>query len=54
MLATEVAQIYDAFAAGRPSPLPELTVQYADYAVWQRKYMQGEVLNRCWTTGVRS
>ena len=45
VLASEVAQIYDAFSAERPSPLPELTVQYADYAVWQRNYMQGEVLD---------
>jgi len=33
---SELATIYTAFAARRPSPLPELTLQYPDYAVWQR------------------
>jgi amino acid adenylation domain-containing protein len=40
----EVGILYDAFHAGRPSPLPELAIQYADYAVWQRGYLQGERL----------
>jgi amino acid adenylation domain-containing protein len=39
----ELAVIYDAFSAGRPSPLPELALQYADYAHWQRQWFQGEV-----------
>jgi amino acid adenylation domain-containing protein len=38
--------LYTAFVAGRPSPLGELPIQYADYAVWQRQWMQGEVLAR--------
>jgi amino acid adenylation domain-containing protein len=42
----ELATLYEAFAAGRPSPLPELPVQYADFAVWQREWLQGEVLDR--------
>jgi len=46
LIPTEVAMIYDAFAAGRPSPLPELPIQYTDYAEWQRDYLQGEVLER--------
>ncbi|MEN6368043.1 MAG: amino acid adenylation domain-containing protein [Thermoguttaceae bacterium] len=38
----EVALLYDAFSAGYPSPLPELPLQYADYAVWQREYFKSE------------
>src|SRR6185436_8199688 len=44
ILVREVAALYEAFAAGRPSPLPELTVQYADFAVWQHSWLRGEVL----------
>jgi hypothetical protein len=44
VLVNELGQLYDAFAAGRPSPLEELPVQYADYAIWQREWLQGEVL----------
>src|SRR5207248_306928 len=42
----ELTVLYEAFSAGQPSPLPELPVQYADYAVWQRQWLQGEVLTR--------
>ncbi|HEX4954550.1 MAG TPA: amino acid adenylation domain-containing protein [Thermoanaerobaculia bacterium] len=42
----EVSQLYQARLAGRPSPLPPLPVQYADFAVWQRTRLQGEVLER--------
>ena len=42
----ELAALYRAFAAGQPSPLPELPVQYADFARWQRQRMQGETLDR--------
>ncbi|HSF43683.1 MAG TPA: non-ribosomal peptide synthase/polyketide synthase [Thermoanaerobaculia bacterium] len=44
VLTREVSALYPAFAMGRPSPLPELPVQYADYAAWQRGWLQGEVL----------
>jgi amino acid adenylation domain-containing protein len=44
VLLREVAALADALAEGRPSSLPELPVQYADYAVWQRSWLQGEIL----------
>ena len=44
VLFREMAALYEAFSPGRPSPLPELPVQYADFAVWQRQWLQGEVL----------
>ena len=44
VLVREVAALYEAFGAGLPSPLPELAVQYADYAMWQRDWLRGEVL----------
>ena len=42
----ELAELYAAFSQGRPSPLSELPVQYADFAVWQRQWLQGGVLAR--------
>jgi amino acid adenylation domain-containing protein/non-ribosomal peptide synthase protein (TIGR01720 family) len=42
----EIGQLYPAFAAGRPSPLGEPGLQYADYAAWQRGWLQGDVLER--------
>jgi amino acid adenylation domain-containing protein len=44
VLLEEVSALYRAFAAERPSPLPPLPVQYPDFAVWQRRWLQGEVL----------
>jgi len=46
VLLRELGAIYTAFAAGEPSPLPELPVQYPDYARWQRQWLAGEVLER--------
>jgi amino acid adenylation domain-containing protein len=46
ILIREVGILYRAFVQGQPSPLPELPVQYADYAIWQREWLQGEVLDR--------
>ncbi len=40
----EVAVLYEAFGAGEPSPLPELPIQYGDYAHWQRRFLSGDVL----------
>ncbi|HVF56635.1 MAG TPA: amino acid adenylation domain-containing protein, partial [Pyrinomonadaceae bacterium] len=41
----EVAALYESFVKGEESTLPELPVQYADYAVWQRERLQGDVLD---------
>src|SRR5579871_1925291 len=46
VLIRELEALYAAFVAGRGSPLPALGVQYADYALWQRSWLQGEVLER--------
>ncbi|MEF7612898.1 amino acid adenylation domain-containing protein [Aquincola sp. MAHUQ-54] len=40
----ELTALYNAFLLGRPSPLPELPIQYADYAVWQNEWLQGQAL----------
>ncbi len=37
VLVGEIGRLYGAFAAGRPSPLPELAIQYADWAAWDRR-----------------
>ncbi|WP_193200774.1 non-ribosomal peptide synthetase, partial [Nostoc sp. MG11] len=39
----EIAAIYTAFAQGQPTPLPELPIQYVDFAVWQRQFLQGDI-----------
>jgi amino acid adenylation domain-containing protein len=44
ILINEAAALYAAFRQGRPDPLPPLPIQYADYAVWQRDWLQGETL----------
>ncbi|HET7460394.1 MAG TPA: amino acid adenylation domain-containing protein [Longimicrobium sp.] len=46
VLFRELSALYAAYREGRESPLPELAVQYADYAVWQRGQLAGEVLDR--------
>jgi amino acid adenylation domain-containing protein/non-ribosomal peptide synthase protein (TIGR01720 family) len=40
----ELAQLYAAFLEGRPSPLEPLPIQYADFAVWQREWLSGDIL----------
>lgn len=42
----ELATLYNAFRAGEASPLPDLPVQYGDFAAWQRERLQGETLLR--------
>jgi amino acid adenylation domain-containing protein len=44
VLIKEVSVLYEAYSQGEESPLEELEIQYADYAVWQREWLQGEVL----------
>jgi hypothetical protein len=44
VLIRELTTLYHAYAGGEPSPLPELPIQYADFAVWQRERLQGEVI----------
>ncbi|MHC5721318.1 MAG: condensation domain-containing protein, partial [Nostoc sp.] len=40
----ELATLYATFSTDQPSPLPELPIQYADFAVWQHDRLQGELL----------
>lgn len=42
----ELAVVYQAFSQGQPSPLPELPMQYADFIVWQRQWLQKDVLTK--------
>jgi hypothetical protein len=46
LIQQEVLQLYEAFARGRPSSLPALPIQYADFAAWQRGWLQGPVLEQ--------
>ncbi|MEW5926734.1 MAG: amino acid adenylation domain-containing protein [Gemmatimonadota bacterium] len=46
LLFREVLALYGAFREGGASPLRDLPVQYADYAVWQRRHLRGEALER--------
>lgn len=45
VLFNEFKTLYAAYVNGQPSPLPPLAIQYADYAIWQRNWLQGDVLN---------
>jgi len=40
----ELGALYEAFSRGKPSPLPELSIQYADFACWQQQRLRGAVL----------
>jgi amino acid adenylation domain-containing protein len=42
----ELGTLYQAFTNGEPSPLPELAIQYADFSVWQREWLTGEVMQK--------
>ncbi|HEX5601787.1 MAG TPA: condensation domain-containing protein, partial [Pyrinomonadaceae bacterium] len=43
VLIRELSALYDAYSRGEDSPLAESLIQYADYAVWQREWLQAEV-----------
>ncbi len=56
LLVREMSALYDAFARGLPSPLPELRAQYGDFAVWQRNRLQGAAFEKevaYWTEKLR-
>ena len=46
ILLRELKELYEAAIEGKPSALPDLPLQYADYAVWQRNWLRGEVLEQ--------
>jgi amino acid adenylation domain-containing protein len=45
VLYEELATLYQAFSTGQRSPLPDLPIQYADFALWQQEWLQGEALS---------
>jgi amino acid adenylation domain-containing protein len=46
VLVHELSTLYGAFLRGEDDPLPELEIQYADYAVWQRQWVEGDILKQ--------
>jgi amino acid adenylation domain-containing protein len=46
VLVRELCQLYEAFTSGRDASLPPLTIQYPDFAEWQRRWLSGERLER--------
>lgn len=46
ILVRELAALYESHCRGRADPLPPLPIQYADYAIWQRQWLQGPVLEK--------
>jgi amino acid adenylation domain-containing protein len=46
VLIRELSAHYGSFHSGEPSPLPEIAIQYADFAAWQCEWLQGEALRR--------
>lgn len=45
LLVDDLAELYNAVQEGRPSTLPQLPIQYADYAIWQREFLSGDYLS---------
>lgn len=46
LLVEEIAKLYTSLSFGRPSPIPELSLQYADFANWQKDWLQGEAIQK--------
>ena len=46
LVMVEITSLYRAFVDNQPSPLPPLTIQYADFAIWQRQWLSGELLQK--------
>ena len=46
LLEHEVSALYGAFVAGQPSSLPEMPIQYADFSVWQKTYLNRDILEK--------
>jgi len=46
VLVSEIKACYSAFVQGQSSPLPALAIQYSDFAVWQRNWLQGDALEK--------
>ncbi|MFA7345296.1 MAG: amino acid adenylation domain-containing protein [Terrimicrobiaceae bacterium] len=46
LITREIAACYEALQEGRPDPLPELPIQYADFAAWQRDFLKGPEIAR--------
>lgn len=46
ILFSELSELYNAFAKAQPASLPPLSIQYGDFAEWQREWLQGEELDR--------
>ena len=46
VLIRELGSLYTAFSSGKFSPLPELPIQYADFAIWQREWLQGKLVEQ--------
>lgn len=42
----EIIILFDAFSAGKHSPLPELPIQYADFALWQKEWLHGDLIEQ--------
>ena len=54
IMVREISQLYEAYATGSSASLPELPVQYSDFAIWQRKWLQVRRWKTSFPTGESS